>query len=48
MPNCWRWTPFFTWHVFLEVSKTQDLPSKFCQTVGVALIPQESIFFIET
>jgi hypothetical protein len=23
---------FFTLHSFLEVGKTQDLPSKFCQT----------------
>jgi hypothetical protein len=28
---------FFTLHSFLEVGKTQDLPSKFWQTVGVAL-----------
>jgi hypothetical protein len=27
---------FFTWHIFLEVGKTQDLPSKICQTVGDA------------
>jgi hypothetical protein len=25
---------FFTCHIFLEVSKTQDLPNKFLQTVG--------------
>jgi hypothetical protein len=24
---------FFTWHTFLEVGKTQDLPSKICQTL---------------
>jgi hypothetical protein len=24
---------FFTWHVFLKVSKTQDLPSKIWQTL---------------
>jgi hypothetical protein len=28
---------FFTLHIFLEVGKTQDLPSKFCQTLGDAL-----------
>jgi hypothetical protein len=27
----------FTWHIFLEVSKTQDLPSKIWQTLGDAL-----------
>jgi hypothetical protein len=33
---------FFTLHSFLEVGKTQDLPSKFWQTFGDAL----SIFFV--
>jgi hypothetical protein len=28
---------FFTWHIFLQVGKTQDLPSKICQTLGDAL-----------
>jgi hypothetical protein len=28
---------FFTWHTFLEVDKTQDLPSKIWQTLGDAL-----------
>jgi hypothetical protein len=28
---------FFTLHSFLEVGKTQDLPSKFWQTLGDAL-----------
>jgi hypothetical protein len=28
---------FFTWHIFLQVGKTQDLPSKIWQTLGVAL-----------
>jgi hypothetical protein len=28
---------FFTCHIFLEVGKTQDLPSKIWQTVGDAL-----------
>jgi hypothetical protein len=28
---------FFTLHNFLEVGKTQDLPSKFWQTLGDAL-----------
>jgi hypothetical protein len=29
---------FFTLHNFLEVGKTQDLPSKFWQTFGDALM----------
>jgi hypothetical protein len=29
---------FFTLHSFLEVGKTQDLPSKFWQTLGDALV----------
>jgi hypothetical protein len=29
---------FFTLHSFLEVGKTQDLPSKFWQTLGDALM----------
>jgi hypothetical protein len=29
---------FFTWHIFLEVGKAQDLPSKISQTLGDALI----------
>jgi len=29
---------FFTWHIFLEVGKTQDIPSKIWQTLGDALI----------
>jgi hypothetical protein len=28
---------FFTLHIFLEVVKTQDLPSKIWQTLGDAL-----------
>jgi hypothetical protein len=28
---------FFIWHIFLEVGKTQDLPSKIWQTLGDAL-----------
>jgi hypothetical protein len=28
---------FFTWHIFLEVGKTQDLPSKIWQTLGDTL-----------
>jgi hypothetical protein len=28
---------FFTWHIFLQVGKTQDLPSKIWQTLGDAL-----------
>ena len=27
---------FFTWHIFLEVGKTQDMPSKIWQTLGDA------------
>jgi hypothetical protein len=30
---------FFTLHSFLEVGKTQDLSSKFWQTLGDALTP---------
>jgi hypothetical protein len=29
---------FFTWHIFLEVDKAQDFPSKIWQTLGDALI----------
>jgi hypothetical protein len=29
---------FFTWHIFLQVGKTEDLPSKIWQTLGVALM----------
>jgi hypothetical protein len=29
---------FFTWHIFLEVGKAQDLPSKIWQTLRGALI----------
>jgi hypothetical protein len=29
---------FFTWHIFLEVGKAQDLPRKIWQTFGDALI----------
>jgi hypothetical protein len=32
---------FFTLHSFLEVGKTQDLPSKFWQTLGNALRRQK-------
>jgi hypothetical protein len=28
---------FFTWHIFLEVDKTQDLSSKIWQILGGAL-----------
>jgi hypothetical protein len=28
---------FFTWHAFLEVGKSQDLPNKIWQTLGDAL-----------
>jgi hypothetical protein len=29
---------FFTWHIFSEVGKAQDLPSKIWQTLGDAII----------
>ena len=29
---------FFTWYIFLEVGKTQDMPSKIWQTLGDALM----------
>jgi hypothetical protein len=29
---------FFTWHIFLEVGKARDWPSKILQTLGDALI----------
>jgi hypothetical protein len=39
---------FFTWHiVVLQVGKTQDLPSKIWQTLGVALTSLPSILLIE-
>jgi len=31
---------FFTWHIFLEVGKTHDMPSKIWQTLGDALSNQ--------
>jgi hypothetical protein len=33
---------FYTLHSFLEVGKTQDLPSKFWQTLGHALMFEKS------
>jgi hypothetical protein len=38
MPDLLEMNCFFTWHIFLEVGKAQDLPSKICQTLGDALI----------
>jgi hypothetical protein len=35
---------FFTWHIFLEVAKTQDLPSKSWQTLGDALTMLSMIY----
>jgi hypothetical protein len=32
---------FFTLHSFLEVGKTQDLPTKFWQTLGDARSPSQ-------
>jgi hypothetical protein len=32
---------FFSLHSFLEVGKTQDLPSEFWQTLGDALTPKK-------
>jgi hypothetical protein len=37
---------FFTCHTFLEVGKTQDLPSKIWQTLGDHLLYQESFFIL--
>jgi hypothetical protein len=34
---------FFTWHTFLEVGKTQDLPSKIWQTLGDANLPGQTL-----
>jgi hypothetical protein len=43
---------FFTLHSFLEVGKTQDLPSKFWQTLGDALrsplLPHQLTHIIHT
>ena len=36
---------FFIWHIFLEVGKTQDMPSKIWQTLGDALMA--AICFVE-
>jgi hypothetical protein len=38
---------FFTLHSFLEVGKTQDLSSKFWQTLGDALTPQLIIHYYQ-
>jgi hypothetical protein len=35
---------FFTWHIYLEVDKTQDLPSKIWQTLGDALYQSHLTF----
>jgi hypothetical protein len=35
---------FFTWHIFLEVDKTQDLSSKIWQTFGDALTGSQKTF----
>jgi hypothetical protein len=37
---------FFTLHIFIEVGKTQDLPSKFWQTLGDALAGSCFLCFI--
>jgi hypothetical protein len=37
---------FFTCHAFLEVGKTQDLPSKIWQTLGDHLLYHESFFIL--
>jgi len=34
---------FFTWHIFLEVGKTQDIPSKIWQTLRDALTITEDV-----
>jgi hypothetical protein len=36
---------FFTWHTFLKVDKTLDLPSKIWQTLGNALIASTNTCF---
>jgi hypothetical protein len=37
MPKLLEMNSFFTLHSFLKVGKTQDLPSKFWQTLGDVL-----------
>jgi hypothetical protein len=39
MPNCWRCDLYLAY--FLEVSKTQDLPSKIWQTLEDALVIEQ-------
>jgi hypothetical protein len=34
---------FFTWHIFLEIDKTQDLRSKIWQTLGDEQLQQFAI-----
>ena len=37
---------FFTWHIFLEVGETQDMPSKIWQTLGDALREKQLEFLL--
>jgi len=37
---------FFTWHIFLEVGKTQDMPSKIWQTLEDALRDKNGMAYI--
>jgi hypothetical protein len=43
MPNCWRLGLFLVGISFLEVGKTQDLPSKIWQTLGDFLTQDEGL-----
>jgi hypothetical protein len=36
---------FFTWHIFLQVGKTQDLPSKIWQTLRDAPVILVQCFY---
>ena len=36
----------FTWYIFLEVGKTQDMPSKIWQTLGDALTNYSQLLYI--
>jgi hypothetical protein len=36
---------FFTWYTFLEIGKTQDLPTKIWQTLGDAQLQEFAKFY---
>jgi hypothetical protein len=38
---------FFTWHIFLGVGKTQDLPSKIWKILGDALTLSQECYLRE-